>query len=159
MKYTMSKNELGKLTVIQGAVDGVYTVKEAARRLHLSGRRIKQLKKQFREQGEGAVIHENAGKHPANYTGEELRCRIIALKRSSFYAGTNFTHFRELLGERENISVSYVTLCRILKVAGIASKRKHRDRGKRFSCRRRRSRFGELLQANATPFGWFGNEE
>jgi hypothetical protein len=41
MKYIMSETELGELAVIQGAVEGVYTVKEAARRLHLSGRRIK----------------------------------------------------------------------------------------------------------------------
>jgi transposase len=60
----MNKDELGKLAVIRGAADGVCTVKEAARRLHLSGRRIKQLKKRFREQGEGTVIHRNAGKHP-----------------------------------------------------------------------------------------------
>jgi transposase len=87
MKYMMSKAELGKLTVIQGAVDGAYTVKEAARRLrlHLSERRIKQLKKHFREQGEAAVIHGNAGKHPANYTDEQLRHRIIALKQGAVY--------------------------------------------------------------------------
>jgi transposase len=159
MKYTMSKGELGKLTVIQGAVEGVYTVKEAARRLHLSERRIKQLKKQFREQGEGAVVHGNAGKHPANYTGEALRRRIIALKQSSCYEQTNFTHFGELLEERENISVSYTTLCRVLKAAGITSKRKHRGGGKRFTRRKRRSRFGELLQADATSFDWFGKGE
>ncbi|MDR1030295.1 MAG: helix-turn-helix domain-containing protein, partial [Treponema sp.] len=68
----MSKTELGKLAIIQGAVEGVYTVKEAALRLHLGERRIKQLKKEFRLHGEGAVIHGNAGKHPANYTDETL---------------------------------------------------------------------------------------
>jgi hypothetical protein len=62
-------------------VEELYTVKEAARRLHLSGRRIKQLKKKIREQDAGAVIHGNAGKHPANYTDERLRRRIIALKQ------------------------------------------------------------------------------
>jgi transposase len=73
----MSKAELGKLTVIQGAVDGACAVKEAAQRLQLSERRIKQLKKRFREQGEAAVIHGNAGKHPANYTDEHLRRRSL----------------------------------------------------------------------------------
>ena len=137
-------------------MDGVYTVKEAALRLHLSERRIKQLKKQFLEQGEAAVIHGTAGKHPANYTDENLRRRIIALKRSSAYEQTNFTHFRELLEERESISISYATLCRMLKAAGIVSKRRHRGGGKRFSRRKRRSQFGELLQADATSFDWFG---
>jgi hypothetical protein len=65
-----------------------------------------------------------------------------------------------LLEERENISVSYATLCRMLKGAGIASKRKHRGRGKRFSRRKRCSCLGELLQADAPPpFDWFGNGE
>jgi hypothetical protein len=45
----------------------------------------------------------------------------------------NFTHFRELLEEREHISIGYATLCRMLKGAGITSKRKHWDGGKRFS--------------------------
>ncbi|MDR2741542.1 MAG: hypothetical protein LBB98_05230 [Treponema sp.] len=63
----MSKAELGKPALIQGAIDGVYAVREAAKRLEVSNRRVKQLKHQMREQGEGTVIHGNAGKHPANY--------------------------------------------------------------------------------------------
>jgi hypothetical protein len=53
MKYMMSETECGKLTVIQGAVKGVCTVKEVVRRLHLSGRRIKQLQKEYRDQDAG----------------------------------------------------------------------------------------------------------
>ncbi|MDR0474606.1 MAG: hypothetical protein LBH43_13160 [Treponema sp.] len=45
MKYIMSKETLGKLALIQGAVEGRYTVTEVARRLNLSTRRVKQLKK------------------------------------------------------------------------------------------------------------------
>jgi hypothetical protein len=30
MKYTMNKDELGKLVIISGTVDGAYTIKEAA---------------------------------------------------------------------------------------------------------------------------------
>jgi transposase len=150
---------LGKLALIQGALDGVYTVCEAAKRLGLSERRVKQLKRQVRKLGEAAVIHGNAGKHPANYTDEQLRCRIIALKRSAAYEQTNFTHFRELLAEREAITISYTTLSSILKGAGIVSKRTHRGGGKRFSRRKRRSHFGELLQADATSFDWFGRGE
>jgi transposase len=156
MKYMMSKTELGKLTILQGAVEGVYTVKEAALRLHMGEWRIKQLKKEFRTHGEGAVIHGNAGKHPANYTDETLRRTIVSLKQSAAYEQTSFTHFRELLEEREGIRVSYATLSRILKAAGISSKRKHREGGKRFSRRKRRSRFGELLQADAARYDWFG---
>jgi transposase len=156
MKYMMSTEELEKLSLIKGAIDGVYTVREAAKRLKLSGRHVKRLKRRVREEGGGAVIHGNSGKHPANYTDEGLRSRIIALKRSIPYDGANFTHFRELLAERESIVISYTTLTKILKDAGIVSKRSHRGGGRTFTRRKRRSRFGELLQADATPFDWFG---
>ena len=66
----MSTKELARLTVIKGAIDGVYTVKQAARKLGMSTRWVKHLKRAVREQGDGAVIHGNAGRHPANVTGE-----------------------------------------------------------------------------------------
>jgi transposase len=156
MKYTMSKETLGKLTLIQGAVEGRYTVAEVARRLNLSHRRVKQLKRAFKEHGEAAVIHGNSGRHPSNYTEEKLREKIISLKKSEVYNNANFTHFRELLLEHENIKVSYTSLSRILKSAGIISKRSHRTEGRRFRRRKRRSAFGEMLQADGSPYDWFG---
>lgn len=47
----MSKKELLKHYVIKNAVDGQLTVNQAAERLNLSTRRIKQLKKEYREKG------------------------------------------------------------------------------------------------------------
>ena len=106
MKYIMSKEALGKLSVIQGAIEGRYTVKEAAKRLALCTRRIKQLKKAFREEGPDAFIHGNSGRHPSNYTDDKLRKSIIKLKNSNAYRETNFTHFKELLAERESIKLA-----------------------------------------------------
>jgi transposase len=97
MKYTMSTKELARLAVIKGAIDGAYTVKQAARKLGMSGRWVKRLKKAVREQGDGAVIHGNSGRHPAHVTGEAIRAKIIALKKSGAYETANLTHFRELL--------------------------------------------------------------
>ena len=153
----MSKETAGKHAVIQGAVDSKYTVMEAARKLHLSARRIKQLKKVFREQGISAFIHGNSARHPANYTDEKLRQKIIELKKTEAYRETNFTHFMELLTEREKISISYTTLSRLLKSNGIESKRKHRTEGRRFRRRERKSSFGEMLQADASSYDWFGD--
>jgi transposase len=156
MKYTMSKEALAKLTLIQGAVDGRYTVKEIAKRLGLTERRVKQLKKAFKQEGENAFIHGNSGRHPANYTDDKLRKKIITLKKSDLYDNTNFTHFQELLEEQEGIQISYSTLSGILKEAGITSKRKHRGGGKIFKRRKRRSSFGEMLQGDASSYDWFG---
>ncbi|MDR2743009.1 MAG: helix-turn-helix domain-containing protein, partial [Treponema sp.] len=103
----MSSKELARLAVIKGALDGAYTAKQAARKLGISVRWAKHLKKAVREQGDGAVKHGNAGRHPANATDEGIRDRIIALKKSELYRNANFTHFRELLAEHEQIQVSY----------------------------------------------------
>jgi transposase len=70
MKYTMSTKELARLTVIKGAIDGVYTVKQAARKLGMSMRWVKHLKQAVREQGDGAVILGNSFKPtPRRLTG------------------------------------------------------------------------------------------
>jgi transposase len=156
MKYTMSAKELARLTVIKGAIDGAYTVKQAAGKLGVSARRVKSLKKAVREQGDGAVIHGNSGRHPANVTDERIREKITALKKSGVYQKANFTHFRELLAEYEQIKVSYTCLSGILKEAGITSPKTRRSGGARRTRRERRARFGELVQTDATPFDWFG---
>jgi len=157
MKYIMSKETLGKVALIQSATEGRYTVKEVSLRLGLSERRVKQLKKAYREQGESAVIHGNSGRHPANYTDDKLREKIITLKKSDSYNETNFSHFRELLAEREDIQISYNALCGILKKAGIESKRKHRSEGRRFRRRKRKSAFGDMLQGDGSSYDWFGD--
>ncbi|GMO40732.1 MAG: hypothetical protein Ta2B_20540 [Termitinemataceae bacterium] len=77
----MSDKEIGRLTLIKGAIDGVYTVGYVAKRLSLSTRRVKTLKKAVREHGDGAVIHGNSGRHLKNYTDDEIRKRIILLKK------------------------------------------------------------------------------
>ncbi|MDR0474949.1 MAG: ISNCY family transposase, partial [Treponema sp.] len=152
MKYIMSKEDLGKLALIKGAVEGRYTVLEVAQRLNLSARRVKQLKKAFRGQGEKAVTRGNSGRRPADYTGEALRAEIITLKKPVIYSGTNFAHFKGLPAEHEQIS--YTAVSGILKNAGITSKRKHRAEGRRYRRRKRGEAFGETLQAGAAGYDW-----
>jgi transposase len=153
MKYTMNTKELARLSVIKGAIDGAYTVKQTALKLGVSTRQVKRLKKNAGEQGGGAVIHGNSGRHPASATGEAIRAKTTALKKSGAYQQANFTHFRELLEENEQIKISYTCLSGILKEAGIMFPKTRRSGGER---RERRAKFGELVQTDATPFDWFG---
>jgi transposase len=152
MKYRMSERALGKAAVIQGVVEGHYTVTAATAKLRISERQVQRLKKVFRERGVEAFVLGNSGRHPANYRENELRERIITLKKSGDYADTNFTHFKELLLEREKIETSYGALSTLLKNAGLESKRKKRGGSKRFKRRERRGRPGEPLQIDASSY-------
>ncbi|MHC6203325.1 helix-turn-helix domain-containing protein, partial [Breznakiellaceae bacterium SP9] len=82
----MGEEEIGRLTLIKGALDGKYTVSFIAKKLGITERQVKRLKKAVREEGDGAVIHGNSGRHPSNYTEHELRQRIVALKQSLLYS-------------------------------------------------------------------------
>jgi transposase len=104
-----------------------------------------------REQGDGAAIHGNAGRHPANVTDKAIRTKIIALKKSGAYEKANVTHFRELLEEREQIKISYSYLSVIFKETGITSPKTRRSGGERRTMRERRAKFGELVQTDARP--------
>jgi transposase len=53
MKYTMSKEELGKLALIKGALDGIYTVGYLAKKFGVSTRQVKKLKKRYVKTGTG----------------------------------------------------------------------------------------------------------
>jgi transposase len=157
MKYTMSAKELARLAVIKGAIEGACTVKQAARKLGVSTRRVKHLKKTVREQGGGAVIHGNSGRHPLNATDEAVRKKIIALKKSGPCNKANFTRFREPLEEHERITVSYTCLSGILKDAGIQSPKTRRSGSERRTARERWAKCGELVQTDASPSGWLGS--
>jgi transposase len=156
MKYTMSTKELARLTVIKSVIDGTYTVKQAARKLGVSTQRVKNLKKAVREQGNGAVIQGNSGRHPSHGTSEAIRAKITALKKSDAYRKMNFTHFLELLAKYGQITISYTCLSDILKGAGIRFPKTRRSGGERRRMRERRAKIGELVQTDATPYVRFG---
>jgi len=130
------------------------TVKEAAEILGLSERQTKRLKKKVAEEGAAGLIHKNALKTPKNRISDEMQEEIIKLKREEVYTNCNFNHFREILAEHHEVNVSYSTLYRILKAAGIGSPHTRR-RLKPHRRRKRRTREGMLLQVDATPYAWF----
>jgi hypothetical protein len=83
---------------------------------------------------------------------------LVEHTQSAAYEQTNFARFLELQEEREGIRVSYESLYRILKAAGISSKRNHRGGETGFPARNG-SHFGELPLADTTSFHWFGGGE
>lgn len=151
----LKQKDLKRATLIQACIKGECTVKQVATALGLSERRVKQIKKEVKENGVKSIQHGNRGRKPKNTIPDETKRRILELRSSYEYQISNFKHFQELLKEHENIDISYSALYNILKKAGIKSPKKHR-KTKLHHRRKRKESEGMMLQADGTPFDWFG---
>ena len=154
----LKQKDLKRATLIEACIKGQCTVKQVAIALGISERRVKQIKKEVKENGVKSIQHGNRGRKPKNTIPDETRKRILELRSSYEYEISNFKHFQELLKERENISISYSALYNILRNAGIKSPKKHR-KTKLHHRRKRKECEGMMLQADGTPFEWFGDGE
>ena len=153
--YIMTKKDLKRYSIIQDCIDGIYTVPQAAKLLDLSHRQVQRLKKEVLQNGPQGIIHKGRGKISNKAINSKTVSKIVELKNDYIYEKANFTHFRELLLERENINISYSCLYSNLTRNGIHSPRKH-HKTKLHRRRKRKSYFGELVQTDGTPFDWFG---
>ena len=146
--------DIEKLIVIQSVIDGKKTGKQASEKLNLSERQIWRLVAKVKNNGNVGIKHGNCFYCKPRFITEDFKEKIKSLKLSYDYCDTNFTHFQELLEEREHIKISYSSLYKILTEKGIKSKKKHKDR-KTHRQRKRKDHMGELVQADGTPFDWF----
>ena len=155
--YHMTAKEMARVKVAERLIEGEMTVKGAAEVLGLSTRQIIRIKKKVRLNGPGATVHGNRSRKPANATKDIVKDLVVELKRKK-YSGANFSHFAELLAEREDIIISQPTVHRILRSAGIASpKRKKKIRAHRY--RKRLDCPGIMVQLDASPYRWLGGED
>ena len=154
----LKQKDLKRATLIEACINGQCTVKQVANALGLSERRVKQIKKEVKENGVKSIQHGNRGRKPKNTISNETKKKILELRNSYQYELSNFKHFQEILKERENIDISYSALYNILHNAGIKSPKKHR-KSKLHHRRKRKESEGMMLQADGTPFDWFGNGE
>lgn len=106
--------EIGKLIVIQEVIDGKKTGKQASDKLDLSERQIWRLVAKVKKQGNIGIKHGNCFNKNPRFMTDDFKKHIKDLKLSEDYCDTNFTHFQELLEERENIEISYSSVYKIL---------------------------------------------
>jgi hypothetical protein len=106
-------------------------------------------------EGVTSLIHKNSNHKPSHSFDDAFKQNILDLRISDQYKDSNFTHFRELLSEKEGINISYNALYSLLTSNGIKSPKKRR-KSKNHNRRKRKARQGMLIQIDATPFEWFG---
>ena len=153
----MNQKEELKAHIIKCCVNGNMTVKQAANRLGFSERYVKKLKARYKEYGVSSMLHGNCGRQPKKTLDIALKQEILAIRKQSQFETANVMHFKEILEEKYNITVSYSFLYNFLKKNHIQSPRKHR-KTKKHHRRKRRSKIGELLQIDATPHEFFSGD-
>jgi transposase len=152
---TMTTVEQRRGWVLTKVIAGEVEVAEAAELLGLSVRSVWRLKRRFADEGPAGLVHGNRGRASPRRIDESTREQVRALARGR-YDGTNDSHLAELLAEAEGITLSRVSVRRILRAAGIASPRRRRSPRHR----RRRDRMpqaGMLLQTDGSRHDWLGD--
>ncbi len=155
--YHMTDREMTRAVVAERLIEEEITIKGAAEVLGISTRQVKRIKKGVRLIGPKSVIHGNRKRKPVNAIAGNVKDLVIELKTKK-YEGTNFSHFAELLEEREKITISQPTVHRILRGAGIESPKK-KKKVKTYRYRKRKNCAGMMVQLDASPFAWLGGED
>src|SRR4051794_9289227 len=149
---TMTTIEQRRAWVLTKLIAGEVRIDEAAGLLGLSERSVWRLKACFLDEGPAGLVHGNRGRASLRRIDESTRQRVCALARGA-YDGANDSHLAELLAEREGISLSRVSVRRILRAAGIATPRRRRSARHR-SRRERMPQAGMLLQTDGSRHDW-----
>lgn len=125
----LKKLEKKKLRVIRKLIAGEINGTEAAKKLKITTRQVRNLKRQVLDTGAEGVIHKNRYHKPINTYEEELRKEIAHLYRVE-YRGTNFTEFAKVLQDR-GYNMSRSTVYNILRQEHIRSPQRKKHKRKK----------------------------
>jgi transposase len=154
---TLTNEELKRVKVMELVKHKSMTMKEASETLGLTKRQARRILAKYIREGEKGITHAARGRRSPRALSEDIKAKVVKLYDEK-YSDSNFTHFSELLEEREKIKLSLSSVGRILKSAGKESKKALKRRPKKHRPRERRAQEGMLWQTDATPYAWLGKE-
>jgi transposase len=152
---TMSSREQRRAWVLSKLMADELGPAEAARLLGLSVRSIRRLRARVERDGPAGLVHGNRGHVSSRRIPDETRTKVLELTKETYH-DVNDTHLSELLAEREGITLSRVSVRRLLRDAGRAPQRVRRAPRHR-SRREREEREGLLLQTDGSQHDWLGD--
>ena len=128
-KLKLKRIEKRKLRVINKLIAGEINGTQAAKKLKLTTRQIRNLKRQVLNNGEEGIIHKNRYHKPINTYPEELRKEIAHIYRVEF-RGTNFSIFAIEMQNR-GYDLSRSTIYNILRQQHIRSPQRKKHKRKK----------------------------
>jgi transposase len=149
---TQISQEQERIKVLQEHQSGKLSMAQVAAHLGCSQRHAYRLKARYQQAGASGMAHGNRGKRSPRRIAESRREEICQLVKG-VYQGCNQRHVRDLLEERNAITVSRASLRRIMNERGLLvittqKRRTHRLRRPRYK------QEGQLIQIDASPHAW-----
>ncbi|HUV87345.1 MAG TPA: ISNCY family transposase [bacterium] len=155
-KTYLKERELRRFQVLSLYEKKAIRYQEAAVALGVTARQFWRLWRRYREGGADALAHRLRGRPSPRTLAATTRDRIVEL-RTNVYGDFNDVHFTEKLNEVEGIVVGRETVRKLLRADGIPPKHSRRSPGHR-SRRPPWPAEGALVQADASPHPWLGEE-
>ncbi len=119
-KRKLSKIERKKLRVINKLIAGEINGTVAAKKLNLTTRQVRNLKRQVLNEGTEGVVHKNKNYKPYNTYDTDTSTFICKLYRRE-YRGTNFSAFARIVQDEYGITASRSTIYNFLRRGRIRS--------------------------------------
>src|SRR5712671_2915325 len=149
----MSQQERDWLEWLKRTRDGILTQKQAAEKMGVTERWVRELLGRLEERGDGVVVHRLRGQPSNRKIGVEVRAKALKVLTEPDWHDFGPTFASEQLAKRHNIAVSKETLRAWMMSAGLWKSRGRR-REKVHCWRPRRSGFGELVQWDTSEHDW-----
>jgi len=149
---TMNQEELKRLYLIKKVISKELKQVEAADKLDLSSRQVRRITKRVKEEGDTGIIHKLRGHPSRRKVPDKIKHKIILLYKGK-YKGFGPTLASEKLFEIERIKISDETLRNWLIKDGLWEKRRKHKIHRQW--RKRKPRFGEMVQLDGSHHDWF----
>jgi hypothetical protein len=151
--FTMSKQELDRVQIMDRIAERRLKQTEAAEMLGLSPRHVGRLYRAYKRDGAGALISKQRGRTSNRKHPEALRRQALDLVRERYH-DFGPTLAREKLAEVHGLVVGLETLRLWMIEAEIWIPRSRRAR-RSYQPRQRRACLGELIQIDGCDHKWF----
>ena len=152
-RIAMSQEERDYLEWLKRAKDGSISQREAAEKMGVSARWVRQLLKRMAKQGDGVVVHGLRGKPSNRKLSAKTQRQALAILKQPDWHDFGPTFAAEQLAKRHQIQVGKETLRGWMIEAGLW--KSHAQRLQEVhSWRPRRSAFGELVQWDTSEHDW-----
>ncbi len=149
----MSGEEINRVQVLQQLVEGHLKAHQAAKRLGLSVRQVRRLKKAFKRGKAQAIVSKKRGRPSNHQLAPTVKQRALDLLRER-YADFGPTLAHEKLSEQHGLKLGRETVRQLMIEAKLWQAHKAK-RPVLHPLRERRTRLGELVQIDGSPFDWF----